>query len=1133
VGIASQILVGRKRELDLLDQIMQQALAGRGGSAWIVGEPGIGKTRSLLEMAERATARGFAVAWGRGWEPGNAPSYWPWLEILRTLLARSAAPRDHERVDPLDLLSKASSETAAPSRGTDVFLVYDAVRRYLRAHSNVEPLALFFDDLHATDAASLELAEFVVAGLSDHRIAVFASQCDVISRGRPNLELRLSRLARRSERVTLSRLSREHVTDWVLQATSNPDAGIARRIYEASDGNPLFVSELLRLLLFERPLSAGELPATLRALIHERFEVLGARQVELLRAAALVGRTFALTLWADVADAPRGVVARAAHQGWKAGLLSPAERGHYRFSHALVAETLVLELGPVERAALHRRAAQALERRHENDPAAPLDEIARHWLEAGVEAAPLASTAAERAARQAMSRFDFADAAHLYERAIEAQLSILPVDARRLAELHVALVEALARSEQRASAELACARAAELARALADGQLLARAALALGGEARAGHVNLPVLNLLEQALAWLPDEDTALGALVRARLASEQQTSFNPGPPLQLAREAIAMARRLGDERLLLSVTQTSLCALMELAPAEERSTLNREAVELALRLRDRAGAFRALERLAFDRLELADLNGFEDALVHCEMLAAATHEPCHAWVPLMFRSMRAEWQGEFAHAERLEREARAACEEGHGEGALLVPGRAVARVLVRADQVLLEPIAEDFQSQLPESLSSRLLAGLLAAWQGRGDDARQALDALATDGLARLAVRGAGGPLNGDASNGVTSRSEYASRNGSSVFNPHFAASASFGFDHACMLEVSVEIVWYLADVVWADRLYRALEPRAGQALLLTVSGFYLYGVVDHALSRLSAVLGRWCDFERHAHAAIDWSRRMRAQPLRARICRDVAAIQLGRARASVGAERCELATRALELAKDGERIAMSLGMDAIAEHCRGLITEHERRRAMDAVLTTRSVNDRHLLQALPAEIEHEAHVLQLTREGEYWTIRLAGELCRVQHGRGIQMLAQLASSPGREIHVLELSGLTPGVEVAGGGSMLDPRARAAYRQRLSELRSEMDEASSFNDLARRERLQEEVDALTRELARAFGLGGRARRSGSLVERARVNVRRRLTLALRRIRAASPSVGEAIAGSLRTGVHCVYRPKN
>jgi hypothetical protein len=70
-------------------------------------------------------------------------------------------------------------------------------------------------------------------------------------------------------------------------------------------------------------------------------------------------------------------------------------------------------------------------------------------------------------------------------------------------------------------------------------------------------------------------------------------------------------------------------------------------------------------------------------------------------------------------------------------------------------------------------------------------------------------------------------------------------------------------------------------------------------------------------------------------------------------------------------------------------------------------------------------------------------------------------------------------------------------------------------------------------MDALTRELTRAFGLGGRARRSGSLVERARVNVRRRLTLALRRIRAASPSVGDAIAGSLRTGVHCVYRPKN
>jgi hypothetical protein len=107
----------------------------------------------------------------------------------------------------------------------------------------------------------------------------------------------------------------------------------------------------------------------------------------------------------------------------------------------------------------------------------------------------------------------------------------------------------------------------------------------------------------------------------------------------------------------------------------------------------------------------------------------------------------------------------------------------------------------------------------------------------------------------------------------------------------------------------------------------------------------------------------------------------------------------------------------------------------------------------------------------------------------------------------------------------------VLDAQARAEYQRRLSELRGEISEASSFNDLGRQQRLTEEAEALMRELSRGFGLGGRARRSGSAVERARVNVRRRITLALRRIRAASPELGERFEKSVRTGIFCVYRP--
>ena len=139
--------------------------------------------------------------------------------------------------------------------------------------------------------------------------------------------------------------------------------------------------------------------------------------------------------------------------------------------------------------------------------------------------------------------------------------------------------------------------------------------------------------------------------------------------------------------------------------------------------------------------------------------------------------------------------------------------------------------------------------------------------------------------------------------------------------------------------------------------------------------------------------------------------------------------------------------------------------------------------------------------------------------------------MLARLVERPGRELHVLDLSGIARSVAGSDAGEVLDHRARAEYQERLGELKRELEQAAAFNDLGRQQRLTAETEALVRELSRGFGLGGRARRSGSVVERARVNVRRRLTLALRHIRAASPAIGAHLDASLRTGVRCVYEP--
>src|SRR5262249_41865097 len=140
---------------------------------------------------------------------------------------------------------------------------------------------------------------------------------------------------------------------------------------------------------------------------------------------------------------------------------------------------------------------------------------------------------------------------------------------------------------------------------------------------------------------------------------------------------------------------------------------------------------------------------------------------------------------------------------------------------------------------------------------------------------------------------------------------------------------------------------------------------------------------------------------------------------------------------------------------------------------------------------------------------EGDFWTLAYQGAVCRVKDAKGLRYIAYLLRHPGQEFHVLDLigQGLEPGgrrpghqspgpeisdqrPETGHGLSMLDGPAKAAYQQRLSELRDELDEADRFNDPGRTDRARAEMDAITAQLAAAVGLGGRDRQAASPSER-------------------------------------------
>src|SRR6266853_4221189 len=193
------------------------------------------------------------------------------------------------------------------------------------------------------------------------------------------------------------------------------------------------------------------------------------------------------------------------------------------------------------------------------------------------------------------------------------------------------------------------------------------------------------------------------------------------------------------------------------------------------------------------------------------------------------------------------------------------------------------------------------------------------------------------------------------------------------------------------------------------------------------------------------------------------------------------------------------------------------------------------------------------------LRQEGEYWTVGYGANAFRLKDTKGLAYLARLLRHPAVEFHVLDLAGgiagqhhdhetrqsahclprgdeylEKAGIHVGGlgdAGEMLDDTAKAAYRRRLSELREELEEAKELGNVERAERVEQEIDALTRELSRAVGLGGRDRRAGSASERARQSIGKSVKTVLERIAQNDAALGDIFSRCIRTGTFCSYQP--
>ncbi len=666
--------VGRKDLLRVLGREIDAARAGRGQLAFLVGEAGIGKTRTALELAARARSVGCAVHLGRCLEEEGAPPYRPWLQVLRAVLA-GRMPRELE--PSLDgaaaeaISSLLGVKTRAPSPGEDGsalrFALFDAVGQLVRAAARTQPRFVLLDDLHRADSSSLLLLRSLAREIGEARVLLLGTY-------RPGeagelLVRVLDELHPAGTRLALAGLSREEVAELVREVSGLEAAPkLVNALHARTGGNPLFVEEITRALAAEGGLAAADAaaraeraaPEGVRQVIRARVARLPAAGHNVLEVASVIGREFDLPVLERACaplDAPtlRAGVQSAADAGIVAPLLE--RPGGFRFVHILLRDALYDALPSARRTQLHAEVGRSLEAVDSHERDAQADALAHHFEQA-IPAGEAARAVrwARRAAERALARAAYDEAMEHAARALRAAALAGQADARLRAELLVLLGRARWFAGMTNEAREAFREAFESARAASAPDLLARAALGFTGRTDATPgVNRPAVALLEQALAALSDDEVALRAELMARLGTELYYDDDARRGGELTQQAVPLAERTGDDALLAYVLSARHYSMHrpDVEPSARLAVIDR-VVSLAERSEARDVLAIGLQERVFDLLELGEGLRLENCLHTYGRVVEQLRQPFFRWFLSLLRGMRALLAGEVEEADRL-----------------------------------------------------------------------------------------------------------------------------------------------------------------------------------------------------------------------------------------------------------------------------------------------------------------------------------------------------------------------------------------------------------------------------------------------------------------------------------------------
>src|SRR4051794_40172743 len=831
-------VVGYESELRTMTDALKRVTAGDAREILLVsGEAGQGKSTLVAELARTAYADGACVLFGHCEEDlanpyqlfAEAVAHWV-THVSESELRAHVAAYGSELARLVPALGNRVPDLP-PSRATEPdterFLLFAAAVGLLTTLSARQPVVLVLDDLQWADKGSLQLVAHLAAADLAPNILVVGTYRDNELAHADALRAMLGTLYRHPgvSRVELGGLDDTGVVallEAIAGYTFNDDEiDIARAVYRETDGNPFFVTQLLRHLIESGSLyqdATGRwvtadsfdllsLPDSVREVIGGRVVRLGASAGRVLALAAVIGRDFDVSLLALAATMPDDEVIDILDAAAAAALVreSADTPGQYSFAHALIQHTVYEDLGPTHRARGHRQVAEALEDLCGGQPGSRVGELARHWTLATTQVDLTKAIVYSRQAGDAALRsLAPSDALRYHEHA----LGRLQQSAGDDPVLAIGLAIGLGTAQRQvgeATFRETLFDAARRAIALDDTPRLVAAALAThrGLFSNFGAIDDERVAIFEAALSRIgPDEPDR--ALILSAYCLEVVVGTSLERRQELANEALAIARAWGDDEVIVRVMNNPAYALM--SPPMFTTALQRtaEARARAERLGDPVLEFFACNWRRGACAQAGDLAEMDRCTERMRELTIAIDQPLLSWVHVFSLAWISLIKGDTDEAERLATEALAiGTESGQPDAEFIFGGQFMMVHHQRGVLDALSPLIEGMAGSAPALAG--VLSGALAIADleaGRTDDARTRLQVFA-DGGFELEM------------------------------NPVWVTGMSF---HA---EAAIE----LGDPAFCEPIYDQLRPWSDQ---WTDNGATASCPVAHYLGGCAAVLGR-----------------------------------------------------------------------------------------------------------------------------------------------------------------------------------------------------------------------------------------------------------------------------------------------